>query len=640
MTKTYSIKNKIFFSAFVLISYFSFSQTKQQIKEFTKDYDFQKLKELETSFQQNFFSEKLRATRIAEQNNWPIRYTNDKGTLFELKRIAKNGTPIYYRTFNTNAANSTRASFLHSGGFFGYNLDGQGMTAHVWDGGLARTNHQEYTSGSSRYSIGDATSALHFHAAHVTGTIIASGVDSGAKGMAPQAQAIGYDWTNDISEATNAAALGMLLSNHSYGYIATDIPDYFFGAYLQDSREWDELMYNTPYYLMVVAAGNDGIDDSSNASPLNGNSAYDKLSGHATSKNNLVIANGQDASIDFVGNLISVSRNSGSSEGPTDDLRIKPDLMGNGTNLYSTYESTNVAYGYATGTSMASPNVSGSLLLLQQHYNNTNGVFMKAATLKGLALHTADDTATVGPDAQTGWGLMNTKLAAQTIDKHSLQQSWISEEVLTNGGTFTIIAESDGTNPLLASISWTDQAGVASVGTPNDATAVLVNDLDIKVTQGGFTGDAWKLTGVDTNTTGDNTVDPYERVDVNGASGTYTISVTHKGTLVGGPQNFSIILTGLTSASLSVVEFDSKDLAIYPNPTKGVVNLQIQSATNTDVMINLFDLQGRKVFHTSKESNSGLFQTALDFGKLANGVYLIDIQQGNKKTTKRIIINN
>jgi hypothetical protein len=45
-------------------------------------------------------------------------------------------------------------------------------------------------------------------------------------------------------------------------------------------------MYNAPYYLMVVAAGNDGFDDTANSEPLGGATAFDKLSGHATSKNN------------------------------------------------------------------------------------------------------------------------------------------------------------------------------------------------------------------------------------------------------------------------------------------------------------------------------------------------------------------
>src|SRR5690606_10068021 len=144
-------------------------------------------------------------------------------------------------------------------------------------------------------------------------------------------------------------------------------------------------------------------------SPLEGLAGFDKLNGRKTGKNVLVVANAQDANIDINGDLISVLINSGSSQGPTDDLRIKPDIAGNGTGLYSTLETGDSAYGSLTGTSMAAPNVTGSLLLLQQHFHNLNGVYMRSATLKGLALHTADDAGNPGPDAVWGWGLLNSK---------------------------------------------------------------------------------------------------------------------------------------------------------------------------------------------------------------------------------------
>merc|ERR1711974_194031 len=137
--------------------------------------------------------------------------------------------------------------------------------------------------------------------------------------------------------------------------------------------------------------------------------------GHSTSKNNLVVANGQDANVNADGSLNSVVINSSSSEGPTDDLRIKPDITGNGTGVYSTDSDSNSDYATLTGTSMASPNVTGTLLLLQQHFSSLNGSFMRAATLKGLALHTADDAGIVGPDAVYGWGLLNAKAAAEVI---------------------------------------------------------------------------------------------------------------------------------------------------------------------------------------------------------------------------------
>ena len=528
------------------------AQNKSQINKIRQQYDLVKLENIRANLQNTADVQKKEALRIAKEKGWKTKMTLEDGRLMELQKV-ENGKPIYYTTYNVNAAKSTRTNFLNSGGGLGLSLNGQDMTAHVWDGGLARSTHQEYdgAGGNNRFSIGDGTTALHYHSAHVTGTIIASGVVASAKGMAPYSKAVGYDWNSDIAEATTAAANGMLISNHSYGYAIRDqfgnvqIPIYYFGGYIEDSRDWDEVMFNAPNYLMVVAAGNDGNDNTANSSPLGGNSLYDKLTGHSTAKNNLVVANAQDANIDANGNLVSVSINSSSSEGPTDDFRIKPDITGNGTSVYSTYQSSDNAYNSITGTSMASPNVAGSLLLLQEHYKNINGSFMKAATLKGLALHTADDAGITGPDAVWGWGLLNTKVAAETItEKGNLSK--IEELTLTSGQTYTITVNSDGTSPLLASISWTDRAGTANTGTVNLGTPALVNDLDIRVTKSGTTYLPYKLTSVTSNAKADNNVDPFERIDVANASGEYTITVTHKGSLTGGSQNFSLIVTGIT----------------------------------------------------------------------------------------------
>ena len=526
------------------------SQSKKEINQIRGKYNLTKLQSLKETLQNKSTLEKQKALAIAKQKGWESKITTKDGRVLELQKVV-DGKPVYYTTFNVDAAASTRTDHLHSGGSLGLNLMGQNMTAYVWDGGLARSSHQEYdgAGGNNRYSIGDGTSTLNFHAAHVTGTIIASGVQADAKGMAPYAAAVGHDWNSDTAEATDAAANGMLVSNHSYGYAPRDqsgnvqLPQYFFGGYIDVSREWDEIMFNAPNYLMVVAAGNDGNDNSATDNPTGG-FGFDKLTGHATSKNNLVVANANDANVDANGNLISVVINSSSSEGPTDDFRIKPDITGNGTNVYSTYESSNTAYASITGTSMASPNVTGSLLVLQQHYNNVNGSFMKAATLKGLALHTADDAGTFGPDAVFGWGLLNAKNAAETISDNG-SFSKMEELTLSQGETYTITVDSDGSNPLLASISWTDRPGVA-VTSENSTTPVLVNDIDIRVSKDGVEYLPYELTGATTNTNRDNDVDPFERIDLSGASGTYTITVTHKGTLTGGSQDFSLIVTGIT----------------------------------------------------------------------------------------------
>ncbi len=526
------------------------AQSKKEVQQIRNNYDLVKLEQLGQSFQAKAQQEKKQAIDLAKRQGWKTKITTKDGRLLELQKVV-NGKPIYYTTFNVDAAKSTRTDHLHNGGSLGLNLMGQNMTGHVWDGGIARASHQEYdgAGGNNRYSVGDGSSSLNFHAAHVTGTIIAAGIDAAAKGMAPHASAVGHDWNSDTSEATTAAANGMLVSNHSYGFAARNqagqvqIPQHYFGGYITTSRSWDQIMFNAPNYLMVVAAGNDGNDNSANNNPTGG-SGFDKLTGHATAKNNLVVANAQDANIAANGNLISVSINSSSSEGPTDDFRIKPDITGNGTGVYSSYHNSNTAYNSITGTSMASPNVAGSLLVLQQHYNNVNGNFMRAASLKGLALHTADDAGASGPDAVFGWGLLNAKRAAETITKNG-NETKIEELTLTSGQTYTITVDSDGVSPLLASISWTDRPGTANT-TVNSTTPVLVNDLDIRVSKGGTEYLPYELTGATTNTKRDNNVDPYERVDISGASGTYTITVTNKGSLTGGSQNYTLIVTGLT----------------------------------------------------------------------------------------------
>lgn len=523
-----------------------FAQTPQEIQKITKDYKLPLLQEMETRFAEQSQREKAEAIAAAQLRGVPVRMTLENGGLAELQRVLPDGTLLYYQTTNVDAARSTRTNHLNSGGSLGLDLEGQGMIAGVWDGGHARITHQEYDGpgGNNRVTIMDGPAVENFHAAHVSGTIIASGVEEDAKGMAPRAQVLGYDWTNDVSEVTAAAADGLLVSNHSYGYRAIYLSDQYFGAYTDESRSFDLIMQNAPYYLTVISAGNDGTDNTSNGAPLDGYSNYDKLSAFKTSKNSLVIANAQDATVNEQGDLISVTINSSSSQGPTDDYRIKPDIAGNGTSLYSSLETSNNAYGFLTGTSMSAPNVTGSLLLLQEHANNLNGDYMRAATLKGLVLHTADDAGPTGPDAVWGWGLLNAKRAAEVISNNE-EESLIQEVSLSQGQSYSIQVEADEINDLMASISWTDVAGAVNNGT-NSNTPALVNDLDIRISQNTNTYYPWRLTGVTTNSNdGDNYVDPYERIEVANPSGTYTITVTHKGTLSGGSQDFSLIVTGV-----------------------------------------------------------------------------------------------
>lgn len=529
-----------------------FGQTPEEIKTITSQYDLSLLKSKQTYYRKIAKTEKEKAQVQAVAKGWPVFVKKDDGNILELMRLTPDGHPIYYSTENVNAARATRASFLNSGGGMGLNLNGQGMTVRVWDGGNVRSSHIAF---GGRVTIGDNSSTgASGHATHVTGTIIASANPAAVKGMAPEASAITFDWNDDAAEAISEAQMGMLVSNHSYGTPITSngniLPSWYIGAYTFGAGEWDDIAYNAPYFLPVMSAGNEGGNDD-NSDPIA--FGYDKLVGDKTAKNNLVVANCLDVSTDAAGNISGfIGINSSSSQGPTDDMRIKPDITGNGTNLTSTFSSSNTATAVLSGTSMASPNVAGTLILLQQHYRNLTTGFMRAATLKGLACHTADDAGFVGPDATFGWGLLNAKRAAETISNNGLT-SWISEEKLTNSQTYIMTVNSNGTSPLVASITWTDLPGLINSGSngPNDPTPVLVNDLDIRITRNGTTYYPWKLTNPVSLAVrnSDNNVDNVELIKIDTPNaGEYVITVTHKGNLITGSQRYSLIVTGITSA--------------------------------------------------------------------------------------------
>ncbi len=242
-----------------------------------------------------------------------------------------------------------------------------------------------------------------------------------------------------------------------------------------------------------------------------------------------------------------------SAWGPTDDGRIKPDVVGNGIFLFSAWPDYPY-YALAAGTSMSAPNVTGSLLLLQQHYENLYGTgnFMRAATLKALVIHTADEAGDAdGPDYEFGWGLLNTKNVAKVISGNGGAHR-IIEGSLVNGTADTIEFSASDPNALVsATLVWTDPPGTPVALALDPPDSMLVNDLDLRVHKGATTYLPWVLnpaTPADPAITGDNFRDNVEQV-VTGAdgAGSYYVEVSHKGSLLNGEnQDYSLVISAET----------------------------------------------------------------------------------------------
>lgn len=546
-------------SLLMLISQQNIAQTETNVAELLR---------LAKEHRAKWNADRIEVLNYSQENNIPVRIEDRTETL-EMQYIDQFGFPVYYKTENKNAAATISTNKVNSGGGSGYSLDGSGMTLHEWDGGGVLLTHQEF---NSRVTMGDATSGTHYHSTHVAGTMVAAGVDGAAKGMAPSAELEAYDWNSDNAEMATAAAAGALVSNHSYGMIRgwytsdgstwtwygttsiSNVEDYLFGFYDSNAAAWDEIAYNAPDFLICKSAGNDRGDgpgtDPATAEVDGGTDGFDCIGSQGVAKNILTVG----AINDIPGGYTQpsdVTMSSFSCWGPTDDGRIKPDVVANGVGVYSTYDGNNTEYNSISGTSMATPNASGSLILLQEHYDDLNGGFMRSATLKALVIHTADEAGSNdGPDYVYGWGLINIDKAVTKITEDQTNDV-IIQQSLANGGTYTETLTATSGYPIKVTIVWTDKKGTPTSAQLNPSTSMLVNDLDLRVEdQAARTVHyPWKLdknnpANAATNTV-ENNIDNVEVVYIESPTPgeTYTITVDHDGSMPGG-QAFSMIISG------------------------------------------------------------------------------------------------
>ena len=394
-----------------------------------------------------------------------------------------------------------------------------------------------------------------------------------AEGMAPAANLLSWDSPSDFIEMSAAAGASssprISASNHSYGQrIGWDPGSNSwnnnqgrFGSYTTgDSAALDRVIAGNATgtvaateLVSVWAAGNDRND-----APLTGVSggAQDCLQGGLTAPG------GGAFFADCIGpdgiakNVITVGAMNGggamstfSSYGPTDDGRIKPDLMAHGVSTLSlgtqSGAQTDTGTYPSSGTSMAAPVVAGIAGLMTQEFDSLS-LSPLAASYKAILIQTARDVNGVdqslpGPDFATGWGIADAEAALQLIRRAGgpgFAEGTVAATGTGGAWTFPFVVPA-GMPDLRLTLAWSDLPSAAGGG--------LVNDLDLRLVPPGggaprqpFAPNAtspWLAAG-----TGDNTADNVEQVLVQSpAAGTWTAQVTAKpGSLLSGPQRFAI----------------------------------------------------------------------------------------------------
>ena len=595
------------------------------------------LRKMAKSFKSDAKNTFKKTLRLAKQNRWILQKTLSDGRTVALQGIDENENPVYYITHGQVSPSAcTRTNSLYTGGSLGVNLSGASSTVKdklgIWDGGLVRSTHQEL--GINRIKQIDAPPYINEHTTHLAGILIGAGVNKQARGMAYGGNLKVWDFADDVSEMAFAAK-GLLVSNHSYGVLAgwvfnpdrngivfvddklkwewwgdttiSKSEDYRFGFYDKKSSEIDKIAYNAPYYLIVKSADNKRTENgppvgtpyyfrNSNVKSTvqrSKNDGFDTIPMDGNAKNILTVG-AIDGGETVPTKPSDIKMSSYSSWGPTDDGRIKPDLVGVGDAILSSSANGDDAYSTLTGTSVSAPNVAGSLLLLQEFYaRQTYGFTMKASTLKGLVLHAANEAgATQGPDYQFGWGLLNTERAAQVLTNKD-QNHFISESLLFQNSTNTFQIVASGKSPITATISWTDPEGVPTEPKPenlNNRKPKLINDLDVRITDGKTIFLPWVL-NPDIPTQGaiqgDNFRDNVEQVYIEKpiAGKTYTITVNHKNSILKGDiQYYALIISGVSNVPCQL----AASIATAGNTSlcKGTVKLLTNSGTNLSYVWN------------------------------------------------------
>ena len=626
-----------------------------------------------------------RAVIAAKEKGWPIQYASQNQNSAKLMGINEKGWPKYYISFADPVASITiGANKVWPGAASNLNLSGsdESMTNKlgVWDEGSPLLTHKEFTG---RITQKDNAKDVVTHSTHVAGIVMSKGINPLSKGMSYNVKGIlDYDWNNDLSEMSAAAANGLLISNHSYGTVTgwnynsdsarwefngrfNEKEDYRFGLYDFDAQIQDSIAYNAPNYLIVAAAGNNRtsvgpavgqtywrrneagrmVNSGARPADISSNDSYGSISTDKNAKNVLTVGAVFGIPSEYNKKEDVVISNF-SSWGPTDDGRIKPDIVAQGVSVYAPIASNDSSYGYLSGTSMAAPGAAGSLLLLQElaHRFILNGAprVLKSATLKGLAIHTANEAGLYpGPDYKFGWGLLNIAEAAQVLNTAYTNNNspssphFVYENTLLNGESKSYTITASGTRPVKATIVWTDIKGSASE-VLNDANPELINDLDLTITQGNRTHYTWNLnpsTPDNQAFKGLNNIDNVEKVEVDTSlvGTSYTITVKHKGTLERGLQNYSLIISGaggtaycpsaatstagtkIDSIQLNNIKFSKTTADNYVDNTALFVNgesngtvslfmkLSSADATNNNRFVKVFiDYNNNGVFDTNE----------------------------------------
>ena len=357
-----------------------------------------------------------------------------------------------------------------------YNLDGAGIVLAMWDSGWV----YEHNDLAGRVTRGDTGHVNSEHASHVGGIMAGDGTESDGqfRGFATRAEIRTYEWPDDFteldSETEDAILSGAILSQNSWGYSIGSWNCDVHGDYGSMSERYDEIINGAlgDEITVVCATGNEENDGDCPPYPY-----YQLIPPMATAKNPIAV--GAVYSDTHANTCFS-------SRGPTDDGRLKPDLVapGDQANDYPSepclhddmIRSTFLIADYIekAGTSMSAPMVSGTVGLLRQQFDDLGYGEVKPHTYRAILAMTADDLGNPGADYTNGHGMLDVLEAVEIVERNYPSNELIRRDTVTDDEIITYeMTVPPGQDHIRVALAWDDVAGDPAAGLQ------LVNDLDV-----------------------------------------------------------------------------------------------------------------------------------------------------------------
>lgn len=435
--------------------------------------------------------------------------------LAELPWVASLGLiPAPQAAFNAQGRTLGRGNLLAlPGALGGRGLTGKGVNVGVWDGNVVP--HFDFAARLQQKEFEVSVEESEGHGVHVAGSIAGAGLlNPRMQGVAPAVELYTYNFNRQSNGLNEQAEMlyalddyNIFLSSHSYGPQMQRLCPFLdeLGYYNSIANDYlvDLLVALVPEVTQVYAAGND-----------QGACSREYGSVLRRAKNVIYVA-----ALNAVGEMTSFS-----SWGPMDDGRVVPTISMKGEDVYSTLPGDK--YGKMSGTSMATPLVSGHLALMTERYHQLHhGAEPESALLRALIIATADDVNAPGPDYSYGYGILNADAALTALEKGNYRRASLSQ-----GGqpaAFSVPVPSNAKRAWVA-LAWTDtvSGGIHPYGEP-----ALVNDLNLSVSNGGNTFLPWVLDKDHPEADPQRKVDSInnaEIVSIDAPSGELTITVDPK----------------------------------------------------------------------------------------------------------------